>query len=101
MDFFLPFADPLENVGGEIVVLEIVQAVLDHLAEVEGLAASSLSGEVFQSLLGFRGKSDGSGHKAIVEILVFMYHKLWTEMRVELNPTLSASFKRLSYAKLQ
>jgi hypothetical protein len=42
---------PLENVGGEIVVLEIVQAVLDHLAQVEGLAAPCLSGQVFQSLL--------------------------------------------------
>jgi hypothetical protein len=49
--FSSPLRTPLENVGGEIVVLEIVQAVLDHLAQVEGLAAPGLSGQVFQSLL--------------------------------------------------
>ena len=62
MNLFLPLPYALENVGREIVVFQIVEAALDHLAQVERLGPASLGGQKIQALLGLGGKSDGSCH---------------------------------------
>jgi hypothetical protein len=53
MNLFFPFADPLENVGREVVVLKIVKAALDHLPQVKGFGAAGPGGEEISVFLTF------------------------------------------------
>ena len=64
--FSSPLRTPLENVGGEIVVLEIVQAVLDHLASRKPCRA-----RFERPGIPVAAQLSRSGYKAIVEIFVF------------------------------
>jgi len=41
-DFFLAFADALRDFCGEVVVLDVINASFDHLADVEGFRAAGL-----------------------------------------------------------
>ena len=58
MHAFPTFADAFENIGGEIVVLQVLDAVLDEFAQVIGLGAPGLGGEKAESLLGFGGQAN-------------------------------------------
>ncbi len=62
MNLFFPSTHTLENIGREIVVFQIVKAVLDHLPQVEGFGTTGLGGEEIEALLGFGGESYGSCH---------------------------------------
>ena len=62
--FLCALTNALQYVRGEVVVLHILKASLDHLTQVESLGAPGLLGQKIKSLLGFRSKSNRSRHVA-------------------------------------
>lgn len=58
MQAFLPLPDALEHVAGEVVVLQVVNAVFDQLAQIKGLGAPGLGSEEAEPFLGFCGQAD-------------------------------------------
>lgn len=53
MQTFATAADSFENVGGQVVVLQIVQPGFNEFAQVKGLGTSGLGREKVQALLRF------------------------------------------------
>src|SRR5579863_8572734 len=58
----LSFAKAFYYFGGQIVVLDLIDVIKDHLADVEGLGAPGLFCDSVETTLDFLGKSNGSGH---------------------------------------
>ena len=58
MQALLPLAHALEHIGGQIVVLELIDAVFNELAQVKSLGPPRLGRKEAEPLLGFRGQPD-------------------------------------------
>jgi hypothetical protein len=71
MNGFYALADALQHVRCEIVILEVVKSAFDNLAEIKGFGTARPGSKEIEALLGFRRKSYGSGHNAILRIRVF------------------------------
>ena len=72
MRFFLAFTNALQNVRCEVVVFQVVEAVFNHLAQVEGFRAASLLGQKIETLFGFCGETNGG--RNVSEYLYSIYH---------------------------
>lgn len=53
VNFFFALADALENIGGEVIVFEVIQTILDHLTQIKSLGAAGLGGEEVETSVGF------------------------------------------------
>lgn len=62
MDPFLPLADAFEDVRGKVVVLNILDAAIDDLSEIEGLGPPCLRCQEGKPLLGLRSQSNRGCH---------------------------------------
>ena len=73
MQAFPTLADALENIGGQVVVLQVVQPGFDEFAKVEGFRASGLGRQEVQALLGLRGQADGGWQGYGSDAMSYMY----------------------------
>ncbi len=53
MDLFLPLADTLENIRGEVIVFDVFKTATNEFAQVEGLRTPGLRSQEGKPLLSF------------------------------------------------
>src|ERR1700730_5362602 len=66
----LAFAQALHYICRKIVILNLIDVVEDHLANVESFSAPSLFSHTIETTLDVFGKADGRWHKGLSRILV-------------------------------
>jgi len=64
--FFLAFANALKNVGCEVVVFQIVEAVFNHLPQIEGFRTAGLLSEKIKALFAFAERRIEVGMESIL-----------------------------------
>lgn len=72
MNGLFALAHALQHIGGEVVILHILDAALDDATEVVRLAAAGAGGKKVESTLDLGFEPDGCGHDGSSRILVFI-----------------------------
>jgi hypothetical protein len=61
-DFLLSPLNTLEEIGCEVVIFQVIEAVLDHFADVESFCSPGVVHQKIEPLFGFCGESDLNIH---------------------------------------
>lgn len=69
--FFVSFPDLFDDVGREVIILELRDSALDRYARIKSFGTPGLRCDEIQSFRSFGGKTNGRRHRRTPRIPVF------------------------------